>query len=89
MLTGAFTVRRIEGMRPGIQRIVDECIDEMLAEPAPADLVAAFALPVPSLVICQLLGVPYVDHPFFQRVSSTLISRHTPRHTAIAGARTS
>jgi cytochrome P450 len=82
MVTGAFTMRRIEQLRPGIQRIVDELIDEMLAGPAPADLVTAFALPVPSLVICQLLGVPYADHDFFQRVSRTLINRDTPAETA-------
>jgi cytochrome P450 len=82
MVTGAFTMRRIEQMRPGIQRIVDELIDEMLAGPAPADLVTAFALPVPSLVICQLLGVPYADHDFFQRISRTLINRDTPAETA-------
>jgi hypothetical protein len=82
MVTGAFTVRRIEEMRPGIQRIVDGLIDDMLAGPAPADLVTAFALPVPSLVICQLLGVPYADHDFFQRISRTLINRNTPAQTA-------
>jgi hypothetical protein len=83
MMTGAFTVRRIEGMRPGIQRIVDDLIDQMLAGPAPADLVAAFALPVPSLVICELLGVPYADHDFFQQASRTLINRSTPAETAM------
>jgi cytochrome P450 len=78
MVTGAFTVRRIKEMRPGIQHVVDELIDDMLAGPNPADLVTAFALPVPSLVICQLLGVPYADHDFFQRTSRTLISPSTP-----------
>jgi cytochrome P450 len=82
MVTGTFTMRRIEQLRPGIQRIVDGQIEEMLAGPVPADLVAAFALPVPSLVICQLLGVPYADHDFFQRVSRTLIKRDTPAETA-------
>lgn len=81
MVTSAFTVRRIEEMRPGIQRIVDALIDEMLAGPTPADLVTAFAMPVPSLVICQLLGVPYADHDFFQRASRTLVNRHTPAET--------
>jgi len=47
----------------------------MLAGPKPADLVQAFALPVPSLVICELLGVPYADHEFFQTRSSILIKR--------------
>jgi cytochrome P450 len=54
----------------------------MLAGPSPADLVTAFALPVPSLVICQLLGVPYADHEFFQRASRTLINSNTPPETA-------
>ncbi len=83
MVTGAFTVRRIERMRPGIQSIVDALISEMLAGPAPADLVAAFALPVPSLVICQLLGVPYADHDFFQRTARTLVNRSTPPEAAV------
>jgi hypothetical protein len=82
MISGEFTLRRIEAMRPGIQLIVDALIDEMLAGPAPADLVAAFALPVPSLVICQFLGVPYADHDFFQRASKKLISRNTSTQDA-------
>jgi len=77
MVTGPFAVRRVEEMRPGVQRIVDELIDAMLAGPNPVDLVEAFALPVPSLVICQLLGVPYRDHDFFQANSKQLIRRTT------------
>ena len=41
-------------LRPAIQQIVDDLIDRMLAGPTPVDLVQAFALPVPSLVICHL-----------------------------------
>jgi cytochrome P450 len=44
-------VKRVEALCPAIQRIVDDLIDEMLTGPRPADLVEAFALPVPSLVI--------------------------------------
>jgi cytochrome P450 len=54
---------------------VDDLIDDMLATGGPLDLVETFALPVPSLVICQLLGVPYADHDFFQENSKTLIKR--------------
>jgi cytochrome P450 len=61
-----FTVRRVRAMRPGIQRVVDERIDALLAGARPADLVRELALPVPSLVICRLLGVPYEDHEFFE-----------------------
>lgn len=72
---GEFTVRRIEAMRPRIQEIVDDCIDEMLAAPRPVDLVRALSLPVPSLVICELLGVPYADHDFFQERSSLILRK--------------
>ncbi|AIG76378.1 Cytochrome P450 [Amycolatopsis japonica] len=87
MVTAPFTIKRVEAMRPGVQKIVDDLIDEMLAGPNPADLVKAFALPVPSLVICQLLGVHYADHEFFQDNSNVLINRETgPEAKAAAGA---
>ncbi|MFE4663444.1 cytochrome P450 [Streptomyces sp. NPDC056716] len=78
MVTGPFALRRVETLRPGVQRIVDDLIDEMLAGPTPVDLMKAFALPVPSLVICALLGVPYADHDFFQENSRTLIRQSGP-----------
>ncbi|MET9762007.1 cytochrome P450 [Streptomyces sp. NPDC006372] len=72
-VNGPFVVKRIETMRAPVQRIVDDLIDRMLAGPNPADLLTAFALPVPSLVIAELLGVPYEDHDFFQRSSSLVL----------------
>lgn len=78
MVTGAFTTRRMEQMRPGLQRMVDDLIDEMLAGPSPVDLVTAFALPVPSLAICQLLGVPYADHGFFQQAGRKFVNQYKP-----------
>jgi cytochrome P450 len=75
MVTGTFAIRRVDALRPSIQRIVDEHIDALLAGPRPVDLVQAFALPVPSLVICHLLGVPYADHDFFQRRTRVLVAR--------------
>jgi cytochrome P450 len=75
MVTATFAIRRIEAMRPTVQRIVDETLDSMLSGPNPVDLVEAFALPVPSLTICALLGVPYAEHEFFQDNSKTIINR--------------
>lgn len=69
MLIPSFTVKRINTLRPGIQRIVDARLAAMLDNGPPADLVADFALPVPSMVICELLGVPYADHEFFEEQS--------------------
>jgi cytochrome P450 len=76
MVTAPFAIKRVEAMRAGVQQIVDDLIDEMLAGPNPVDLVEAFALPVPSLVICRLLGVPYTDHEFFQDNSKVIINRN-------------
>ncbi|WP_328606776.1 cytochrome P450 [Amycolatopsis sp. NBC_00345] len=84
LLTGDFMVKKMERLRPRIQKIVDDLIDDMLAGPKPADLVQAFALPVPSLVICELLGVPYADRAFFHRVSKVLISKDTPPAESLA-----
>ncbi len=84
---GEFTVRRLAALRPRIQEIVDTYLDEMLAaESRSADLVAAFAQPVPSLVICEQLGVPYEDHEFFQSRSKKLLSRTTPPEEIRAAA---
>jgi cytochrome P450 len=84
-VVGEFTVKKMNALRPRIQEIVDEHLDAMLAGSQPADLVSALALPVPSLVICELLGVPYADHDFFQVRSAKLLRRdldHEERRTA-------
>ncbi|MGI5164860.1 cytochrome P450 [Spirillospora sp. CA-253888] len=74
MLAGEFTMRRTNALRPAIGRIVDGLLDAMARQGPPADLVEAFALPLPSLVICELLGVPYADHDFFQEHSAVALS---------------
>jgi cytochrome P450 len=72
MLTKDFTVKRMEAMRPQVRALVDRFLDEMTAKGNSADLVEAFALPMPSLVISLLLGVPNEDHEFFQKHSITI-----------------
>ncbi|MER5185255.1 cytochrome P450 [Streptomyces sp. NPDC002896] len=70
MMTRPFTRPRMEALRPEIQKFTDDLIDKMLAGPKPVDLVTALSLPLPSLMICALLGVPYEDHDFFQEHAS-------------------
>ena len=77
MVIAPFAIKRVEALRPTVQRIVDGLIDDMLAGPRPVDLVEAFALAVPSLVICEMLGVPYTDHGFFQHNSRIIVSRQS------------
>jgi cytochrome P450 len=74
LLTSEFTVKRIQALRPYIQQLIDDHIDAMLASTEPVDLVRDFALPIPSLVICELLGVPYEQRDRFQRQSGVITS---------------
>ncbi|HEY2762793.1 MAG TPA: cytochrome P450 [Pseudonocardiaceae bacterium] len=78
LLTGQFTVRRMRRLVPRISEIVTEHIDAMVAAGTSADLVNAFALPVPSLVICELLGVPYADRGEFQERTGAILRLDTP-----------
>ncbi|BBX47651.1 cytochrome P450 [Mycobacterium cookii] len=65
MMTSQFTFRRTEAMRPQIQDLVDKYLDAMIDKGPPADIVRDFGLPVPSLVIALLLGVPPEDLEIF------------------------
>ncbi|MGW0178460.1 cytochrome P450 [Nocardia sp. NPDC003345] len=85
MMTKPFTVKRVDALRPAIQKITDEHIDAVLAGPRPADLVEALALPVPSLVISEMLGVPYEDHEFFQQHATTGVSRYATKEESQQG----
>ncbi|WP_447007489.1 cytochrome P450 [Saccharothrix isguenensis] len=84
MLTGEFTVRRMTALRPEVERITRERLAAMCSGPRPADLVTGFALPVPSDVICLLLGVPVSDQDFF----STRSRAHLDRTLSAARVRT-
>jgi cytochrome P450 len=81
MFTGEFTRGRMATLRPGIQALVTRVLDELASARVgdePVDLVELVALPLPSLVICQLLGVPYADHEFFQRLSTAMLDNSLP-----------
>jgi cytochrome P450 len=86
MLSKPFTFKRVEGLRPVIQQITDEHIDAILAGPQPADVVTALALPVPSLVISQLLGVPYEDAEMFQHHANIGLARYATGDDTVKGA---
>ena len=85
MLSKPFTFKRVEGLRPAIQKITDDHIDAILAGPKPAELVSALALPVPSLVICEMLGVPYEDHGFFQEHANVGLARYATAEDNMKG----
>lgn len=87
MLTPEFTVRRMRRLAPRIAEIVESHLDDIERAGRPADLVSAFALPVPSLVICELLGVPYADRTEFQRRTSRQLDASLPFEERMALAR--
>ncbi|GAA3839441.1 cytochrome P450 [Saccharothrix violaceirubra] len=70
LLTPEFTMRRLNRLVPRIDEIVTAQLDAMAATRGPVDLVEKFALPIPSLTICELLGVPYDDRDRFQRLAA-------------------
>ena len=78
MLTPEFTIRRMKRLEPRIVEIVDAQLDALEKAGPPADLVPNFALPVPSLVICELLGVPYDDRADFQRRTARQLDLSIP-----------
>lgn len=69
-LTPEFTMRRLRRLEPRIEAMVEEHLDKMEAQGSPADLVESFALPIPSLVVCELLGVPYEERAGFLKMST-------------------
>jgi cytochrome P450 len=71
-LMGQFTVRRMRQLESRIQQFTDERLDAMEEIGPPLDLVEEFALPIPSMVICDLLGVAYADRERFQVDSKTI-----------------
>jgi len=85
MLSKPFTVKRVEALRPAIQKITDDHVDAILSGPKPAELVSALALPVPSLVICEMLGVPYEDHGFFQEHANVGLARYATAEDNMKG----
>jgi cytochrome P450 len=57
LVVKAFTARRVEDMRPRIQRVVDETLDRIVAH-GHMDLIEDFAFRLPVTIICDMLGIP-------------------------------
>ncbi len=64
-----FSPRRLTLLRPRVQAIVDGLLDELCGQPPPGEFHEAVSFPLPALVICEVLGVPYEDRGHFRRWS--------------------
>lgn len=83
-LMGKFTVRRMRLLTERIEQITADHLDAMEAAGPSADLVTAFAKPIPAIVICELLGVPYQDRESFQEQVDSFMNGETSDEDLIA-----
>jgi len=78
LVSKAFTVRRVAGLRPRVEEITASLLDALEARiragEDTVDLIEAFAFPLPVTVICELLGVPTQDRDQFRRWSNAIVS---------------
>ncbi|MFI6039293.1 cytochrome P450 [Streptomyces sp. NPDC051315] len=84
LLAGKFTVRRMRMITERIEQIAAEQLDFMEKVGPPVDLVSVFAKPIPAIVICELLGVPYEDRVRFQEQIGLFLSGETSDEDMIA-----
>jgi cytochrome P450 len=90
LVSSAFTRRRVEDLAPRIGQLADALLDELLAAPREvADLIPAYAFPLPMTVLCELLGVPADDAPAFRGWSTTLVAGSLAPVAEWVGAATS
>lgn len=73
LVNKAFTLKRIEALKPWITTVVEELIDEMVRLPEP-DVMQAYAIPLPVRVIARMLGIPGEDYTTFKRWSDTFLA---------------
>ncbi|GAA3837137.1 cytochrome P450 [Sphaerisporangium flaviroseum] len=83
-LVGKFTVRRMRQLTERVEQITADHLDAMEKAGPPTDLVTAFAKPVPAIVICELLGVPYEDRGSFQEHIDKFLGGETSDEDMIA-----
>ncbi|HEX2300801.1 MAG TPA: cytochrome P450 [Pseudonocardiaceae bacterium] len=69
LLARSFSARRLASLRPRVQHLVDGLLEDLARRTPPVDFHEAISFPLPALVICELLGVPFEDRDDFRRWS--------------------
>ncbi len=87
LLGREFLAKRVEAMRPAVHSVVDSRIALMRERGSGVDLVRDFALPVPSIVMCELLGTSYDDHELFETATAAMVSHGRTAIDAAEGDR--
>ncbi|GAA1000098.1 cytochrome P450 [Acrocarpospora macrocephala] len=87
MLTTKFSIPKVAKLREFVERLVDELLDRMEARGGPVDLLEALAAPLPSMAICEIMGLPPQDAPFLLgRVNQWMDLNSDPGRSAAAAA---
>src|SRR5262249_30724144 len=81
----AFTPRLIERMRGRVQALCERLLDRARGR-GRLDLIRAYAQPVPTTIIAEMLGVPVADRHRFQRWSQALVSAGASRWGVLLAA---
>jgi cytochrome P450 len=87
LLTPFFSARRMQALRPRVEALVDHFLDALAARTPPVDLHEALSFPLPVLVICDLLGVPYEDGEQFRLWSTDMTDLHDRERAGTAQRR--
>ncbi|GAA1858868.1 cytochrome P450 [Asanoa iriomotensis] len=87
LVAKAFGLRAMEGLRPTVQRISDDLLTAMVKDGSSADLISAYAQPLPIAVICAILGVPEADVPQFREWTDVMLSFHRSAEQQVLDAR--
>src|SRR5262245_7060549 len=79
LVSKAFTPRLVEAMRPRIECLTSELLDKAERKGRRMDLIADFALPIPTTIIAEMLGVPACDRRRFHRWSGAVVSANASK----------
>jgi cytochrome P450 len=78
LVSKEFTLKRMEAFRPRLEKVVDDLLDALDDAGPVVDLVTGFALPLPIITICDLLGIPPEDEAIFRRWAVELVGAGQP-----------
>jgi hypothetical protein len=80
LVSSVFTPRRVEALRPKIEAAAEGLLDQALAK-GTFDLLEDYAIPLPVMVIADLLGVPETDRPRLRPWSNAIVAMYELEHT--------
>nr|AGS49784.1 putative cytochrome P450 hydroxylase [uncultured bacterium esnapd15] len=81
----AYSARRMQRLRPRIEEIVEDCLDDLESVGSPVDFVRYAAWPIPALIACEFLGVPRDDQAELSRMIRESRESRLPRQRTSSG----